>query len=36
MRNHNLCINNDYQNLGVNGGSSGNSKQNMDALARDP
>ncbi len=32
----NLCNNNDYQNLGVNGGASGNSWGNIKALKRDP
>ncbi len=35
LRSHNLCINNDYQNLGVNGGSSSNSETNFAALARE-
>ena len=36
LRNWNLCNNNDYQNLGVNGGDSGNSWGNIKALKRDP
>lgn len=31
----NLCNNNDFQNLGVNGGDSGNSWQNIKALHRE-
>jgi acyloxyacyl hydrolase len=34
LRNWNLCNNNDFQNIGVNGGSSGNSKGNIKALSR--
>jgi hypothetical protein len=36
LRNWNLCNNNDYQNLGVNGGDSGNTWGNIKALKRDP
>ena len=36
LRNWNLCNNNDYQNVGVNGGDSGNSWGNIKALKRDP
>jgi hypothetical protein len=36
LRDWNLCNNNDYQNLGVNGGDSGNSWGNIKALKRDP
>ena len=36
MREWNLCNNNDYQNIGVNGGDSGNSWGNIHALKRDP
>lgn len=36
MRSWNLCNNNDYQNLGVNGGDSGNTWGNIKALTRDP
>ena len=35
MREWNLCNNNDYQNIGVNGGSSGNTYKNIKALKRD-
>jgi hypothetical protein len=35
MRQWNMCNNNDFQNLGVNGGDSGNSFGNMKALKRD-
>lgn len=34
LRSWNLCNNNDFQNLGVNGGSAGNTKGNIKALAR--
>lgn len=36
LRGWNLCNNNDYQNLGVNGGDSGNTWGNIKALKRDP
>lgn len=36
LREWNLCNNNDYQNLGVNGGSSGNSEGNIKAMKRNP
>lgn len=36
LRNWNLCNNNDYQNVGVNGGDSGNSWGNIKALRRNP
>jgi acyloxyacyl hydrolase len=36
LRNWNLCNNNDYHNIGVNGGDSGNSWGNIKALKRDP
>lgn len=35
LRSWNLCNNNDYQNIGVNGGSAGNTKNNIKALSRD-
>ena len=35
MREWNLCNNNDYQNIGVNGGDSGNTWGNIKALKRD-
>ena len=34
LRSWNLCNNNDFQNIGVNGGSSGNTKGNIKALSR--
>lgn len=36
LRNWNLCNNNDFQNLGVNGGDSGNTWGNIKALRRSP
>lgn len=36
LRKWNLCNNNDFQNLGVNGGDSGNTWGNIKALKRDP
>ena len=35
LRNWNLCNNNDFQNIGVNGGTAGNTRGNIKALARD-
>jgi acyloxyacyl hydrolase len=36
LREWNLCNNNDFQNIGVNGGDSGNTMGNIKALKRDP
>ena len=36
LRRWNMCNNNDFQNLGVNGGDSGNTWGNIKALKRDP
>jgi acyloxyacyl hydrolase len=34
LRQWNLCNHNDFQNIGVNGGASGNTKTNIKALVR--